>query len=208
MNLSHLKIRNALARLYATSSYTVYHSCLNMNHFHSTESSRLKIQSFNALTSVSKGPQGDKPTLKLNFSKLGVNQIAKASTTEYETEPAVNVELSLHETVQETPELKVCLKLQTFLLLTLQYYFGLILHHQRVSEELSNDAYQAVHLAIDGFEDFDTAKVVELSVVLCGDEYIRELNNEWLGKNEATDVLSFPQFQEPGISPIVRSQVA
>ncbi|KAL3144565.1 hypothetical protein ABBQ32_004294 [Trebouxia sp. C0010 RCD-2024] len=33
---------------------------------------------------------------------------------------------------------------------------------------------------------------VELSVVLCGDAYITELNQEWRGKAAATDVLSFP----------------
>lgn len=33
---------------------------------------------------------------------------------------------------------------------------------------------------------------VELSVVLCDDAYITELNQEWRGKAAATDVLSFP----------------
>ncbi|WP_041402589.1 rRNA maturation RNase YbeY [Salinispira pacifica] len=32
-----------------------------------------------------------------------------------------------------------------------------------------------------------------LSVVLCDDEYIRQLNREYRGKDSATDVLSFPQ---------------
>jgi len=34
----------------------------------------------------------------------------------------------------------------------------------------------------------------ELSVALCSDEYIRALNAEWRGVDEATDVLSFPQL--------------
>ena len=33
---------------------------------------------------------------------------------------------------------------------------------------------------------------VELSVVLCGDKYITELNQEWRNKAAPTDVLSFP----------------
>ncbi len=33
---------------------------------------------------------------------------------------------------------------------------------------------------------------IELSVVLCDDTYITELNEEWRGKASATDVLSFP----------------
>jgi len=38
-----------------------------------------------------------------------------------------------------------------------------------------------------------TTTRAELSVALCGDAYIRALNNEWRGKDVATDVLSFPQ---------------
>ena len=33
----------------------------------------------------------------------------------------------------------------------------------------------------------------ELSIVLCGDSWIRPLNRQWRGKDAATDVLSFPQ---------------
>lgn len=32
----------------------------------------------------------------------------------------------------------------------------------------------------------------ELSVVFCGDDYIKELNSKYRGKDSATDVLSFP----------------
>lgn len=39
---------------------------------------------------------------------------------------------------------------------------------------------------------FWLAGSVELSVVLCDDAYITELNQEWRGKAAATDVLSFP----------------
>jgi probable rRNA maturation factor len=40
---------------------------------------------------------------------------------------------------------------------------------------------------------------VEVSVVLCDDAAIRPLNERWRGKDEVTDVLSFPQMdlQEP-----------
>jgi len=39
------------------------------------------------------------------------------------------------------------------------------------------------------------AGAAELSVVLCCDEHIKELNSTWRGKDEATDVLSFPMEQ-------------
>ena len=38
--------------------------------------------------------------------------------------------------------------------------------------------------------------IVEISVVLCDNQYIRDLNGQYLGKNEATDVLSFPMDSE------------
>ena len=38
----------------------------------------------------------------------------------------------------------------------------------------------------------EAARTVELSVVLTGDERVRELNAEWRGKDKPTNVLSFP----------------
>ena len=38
-----------------------------------------------------------------------------------------------------------------------------------------------------------TMKNAEISVLLCDDETIKEINQKWRGKNKATNVLSFPQ---------------
>lgn len=38
----------------------------------------------------------------------------------------------------------------------------------------------------------------ELSVLLCDDAFIRPLNEQWRGKDAATDVLSFPQLDLDG----------
>ena len=38
----------------------------------------------------------------------------------------------------------------------------------------------------------------ELSIVLCSDAHIAQLNGQWRGKAEATDVLSFPMEQDSG----------
>jgi probable rRNA maturation factor len=43
----------------------------------------------------------------------------------------------------------------------------------------------------------------ELSVLLVGDRRIRSLNREWRGKDAATDVLSFPLSDPPGIGPVL-----
>jgi rRNA maturation RNase YbeY len=69
---------------------------------------------------------------------------------------------------------------------------------EAVIEQLEIDAPLAVKVAIEGFEDFDQSEAVELSVMLCDDARIRELNKEWRGKDSATDVLSFPQDQPAG----------
>lgn len=67
-----------------------------------------------------------------------------------------------------------------------------------VFEQLELDAPLAVKLAIAGFEDFDLSDVVELSVLLCDDAHIRQLNKQWREKDTPTDVLSFPQDQPAG----------
>jgi probable rRNA maturation factor len=41
----------------------------------------------------------------------------------------------------------------------------------------------------------DSPRHIELSVRLTGDEEVRELNAEWRGKDNATNVLSFPQLE-------------
>ncbi len=43
----------------------------------------------------------------------------------------------------------------------------------------------------------------ELSVLLVGDRRIRALNREWRGKDRATDVLSYPLSDPPGIGPLL-----
>lgn len=45
----------------------------------------------------------------------------------------------------------------------------------------------------------------ELSVVLCDDAFIRPLNAEWRGKDQPTDVLSFPQDDDAVLGDVVVS---
>ena len=40
---------------------------------------------------------------------------------------------------------------------------------------------------------FDFDEEAELSILLCNDPYIQELNGQWRNKSAPTDVLSFPQ---------------
>lgn len=48
-------------------------------------------------------------------------------------------------------------------------------------------------------------KSVEISIVLCNDEFIRILNKDYLGKDKATNVLSFPQDDDYLLGDIVVS---
>jgi len=55
----------------------------------------------------------------------------------------------------------------------------------------------AAYLRALGRED------AELSLLVVGDRRIRALNREWRGKDAATDVLSFPLSDPPGIGPVL-----
>jgi ssRNA-specific RNase YbeY (16S rRNA maturation enzyme) len=64
-----------------------------------------------------------------------------------------------------------------------------------LGEALREDAENLLSVALDGQE-------AELSVLLCSDEYILQLNRIWRQVASATDVLSFPQDD-----PIVRLDI-
>ncbi|WJX10052.1 hypothetical protein P8452_00818 [Trifolium repens] len=55
---------------------------------------------------------------------------------------------------------------------------------------LKGSEYKTRDTAIDDVGRFES---VELSVLLCNDEFIRRLNREWRGEDHATDVLSMSQ---------------
>ncbi|XP_042377254.1 endoribonuclease YBEY, chloroplastic-like [Zingiber officinale] len=74
-----------------------------------------------------------------------------------------------------------------------------------IAEMLKLNVSMAMKIAFDGLKDSeyktrdtsicDVGKFdkVELSVLLCNDEFIQNLNKEWRGKDQATDVLSMSQ---------------
>lgn len=65
---------------------------------------------------------------------------------------------------------------------------------------LKDSEYKTRDTCIDDVGRFDK---VELSVLLCNDDFIRKLNKEWRDEDHATDVLSMSQHI-PGIDlPIV-----
>lgn len=66
-------------------------------------------------------------------------------------------------------------------------------------EQLDRDGPLALKLAVEGVDNLASSETMELSLLICDDTYIQNLNKEWRGKNSPTDVLSFPQEQPPGV---------
>lgn len=88
---------------------------------------------------------------------------------------------------------------------------------QSIAEMLRLNVPKALKLAFNNLKDseyktrdssindvglFDS---VELSVLLCNDEFIRKLNKEWRDEDHATDVLSMSQHVPELKLPIVRT---
>ena len=60
----------------------------------------------------------------------------------------------------------------------------------------------AILAAVEG-SGLVLAANAEISVVLCGDALIRELNREWCGYDAPTNVLSFPAGGDPASAPLL-----
>ena len=86
---------------------------------------------------------------------------------------------------------------------------------QSIAETLQTDVGKAVKVAFDNLEgseyktrdpsisNLNKYNTIELSLLLCNDNFIRKLNKEWRDVDHATDVLSMSQHI-PGLDiPIV-----
>jgi ssRNA-specific RNase YbeY (16S rRNA maturation enzyme) len=93
----------------------------------------------------------------------------------------LNVEISIEEQLPCTPHI---LEIVEVLRINAPLVMKLALGRLKDSE------YQTRDSAVDNIASF---KNVELSMLLCNDEFIKKLNNEWRGEDSATDVLSMSQ---------------
>ena len=71
-------------------------------------------------------------------------------------------------------------------------------------EGLKDSVYKTRDNSITDVGGFES---VELSVLLCNDEFICKLNKEWRGEDHATDVLSMSQHVPELKLPVVRFSV-
>lgn len=69
---------------------------------------------------------------------------------------------------------------------------------------LQDSGYKTRETAIDDIGRFEK---VELSVLLCNDDFIQKLNKDWRDEDYATDVLSMSQHIPELDLPIVRAQL-
>ncbi len=60
---------------------------------------------------------------------------------------------------------------------------------------IQDNANKLIAAALNVGKDPTWVEEVELSIVLCSDEHIQQLNQQWRGKNAPADVLSFVRMR-------------
>ncbi|XAR70829.1 hypothetical protein NMG60_11027839 [Bertholletia excelsa] len=118
---------------------------------------------------------------KVFASQRGYRKVRRKAAKSKEGELELNIDICIEEQLPDDPEI------------------------QGIAEMLRLDVPVAIKLAFDGvndaeyktrdsaIDDIDCFQAVELSVLLCNDEFIRKLNKEWRDEDHATDVLSMSQ---------------
>ena len=88
---------------------------------------------------------------------------------------------------------------------------------QAIAETLSLDVPMAMNVAFDNIgaseyksreasiNDVNKYEKIELSVLLCNDDFIQKLNKDWRDEDHATDVLSMSQHIPELDLPMVRN---
>ncbi|PIN24725.1 Sugar-phosphatase [Handroanthus impetiginosus] len=106
---------------------------------------------------------------------------AAAAKKSKEKELELSVKICLEEQLPEDPEiLDIAEMMRLNVPMAMKFAF----------ERLNNSEYKTRDTSIDDVGCFET---VELSVLLCNDEFIQKLNKEWRDEDHATDVLSMSQ---------------
>lgn len=70
-------------------------------------------------------------------------------------------------------------------------------------EQMAIDLDYVKEVALEIMKFEASPENAELSIVFCDDDFIQKLNNDYRGKNEPTDVLSFP-IDEENFEPEIR----
>ncbi|KAI3422780.1 uncharacterized protein J3R85_011673 [Psidium guajava] len=119
-------------------------------------------------------------------SQRGYRKVRRRAAKSKERELQLNVSICIEEDLPDDPEI---LSIAELLRLNVPMAMKLAF------DGLKDATYQTRDTAIDDVGGFQS---VELSVLLCNDEFIRKLNKEWRDEDHATDVLSMSQHV-PGL---------
>ncbi|KAL3744443.1 hypothetical protein ACJRO7_013670 [Eucalyptus globulus] len=119
-------------------------------------------------------------------SQRGYRKVRRRAGKSKERELELNVSICIEEDLPDDPEI---LSIAELLRLNVPMAMKLAF------DGLNDATYQTRDTAIDDVGGFQS---VELSVLLCNDDFIRKLNKEWRDEDHATDVLSMSQHV-PGL---------
>ncbi|KAK6140898.1 hypothetical protein DH2020_025360 [Rehmannia glutinosa] len=114
------------------------------------------------------------------YRKVRSRRVAAAKKSK-EKELELSVKICLEEQLPEDPEIMDIAEMMRL---------NVPMAMKLAFERLINSEYKTRDVAINDVGCFES---IELSVLLCNDEFIRKLNKEWRGEDHATDVLSMSQ---------------
>ncbi|KAJ4952868.1 hypothetical protein NE237_029700 [Protea cynaroides] len=114
-------------------------------------------------------------------TERGYRKVRRRSAKKKEKELELDVKICIEEELPDDPEI---LSIAEMLRLNVPMAMKLAF------DGLKDSEYQTRDTTIDDVGRFET---VELSVLLCNDQFIRKLNKDWRDEDHATDVLSMSQ---------------
>ncbi|KAM7513121.1 hypothetical protein LguiB_011996 [Lonicera macranthoides] len=132
-------------------------------------------------------------SVKAFASKRRNRKVGARSKTKKKRELELNVDISVEAHLPEDPEI---LDIAEMLRLNAPVVMKLALDHLKDSEYKTRDS---------GVNNVDRFENVELSMLLCNDDFICKLNKEWRDEDHATDVLSMSQHIPELKLPTVRT---
>ncbi|KAH7523565.1 hypothetical protein FEM48_Zijuj06G0025500 [Ziziphus jujuba var. spinosa] len=122
-----------------------------------------------------------KPLRKICASQRDYRKVRRRAAKSKEKELELNVSICIEEDLPDDPEI---LSIAEILRLNVPMAMKLAF------EGLKDSKYKTRDTAIKDVGGFES---VEISLLLCNDEFIRKLNKEWRDEDHATDVLSMSQ---------------
>ncbi|XP_031275163.1 endoribonuclease YBEY, chloroplastic-like isoform X1 [Pistacia vera] len=182
---------NPMARILAPSAITIafFHSSSTISllpypakRFHISSFSKSSIfrRQFHALCA---GKDGKllKPSISVFAEKREYRRVKRRATKSKEKELELSVCICIEEELPDDPEISniaEMLRLNAPMLMKSAF------------DGLKDSQYKTRDTSIEDLGGFES---IELSILLCNDDFIRKLNKEWRDEDHATDVLSMSQ---------------